>query len=125
MRRGKKNSAAGGGITASGTPRASTRTSAAEASSDLEARLRCATSSPYFFRNFHKATVDTRTFQVASMKSRMSNREALGWVIRNWAIGPAYRGKSLPWDRPAMRWCAAWTTSFEDSPCCCDAVERL
>ena len=51
--------------------------------SAAEARLRPARSSPYFFMKWYRATVDTRTFQVRSMNSIISPREASGWLTRN------------------------------------------
>ena len=83
----KKSSAGGGaspgGAAASticgGAPAGTAGDGAAAGLSHAEARLRCARSSPYFFMKFHRATLEARTFQVASMKSRMSSRETFGW----------------------------------------------
>jgi len=58
-------------------------------SAESAARLRWALSRPYFFMKWKRATVETRTFHVRSMKSRISERWALGWVTRNCAIDPA------------------------------------
>jgi len=60
-------------------------------------------SRPYFLRNLCRACRLTRTLQVRWMKSSRSQRLARGHCRRNWAMGPAKRGKSLPWARPARR----------------------
>src|SRR5271165_5366946 len=79
------------------TRSSSSRDTACRASSKL------VRSRPYFLRNSQRATLETWKFHVRPMKSSSSSRVASGWVKRNSAMEPAWRGKSFPYGRPLKR----------------------